>query len=77
MRNDLSSFEFDLLRKLIFGCGTPIHPVMLKNLLSKGYAENVFSQTRASDLGRARFLIGLSLYDRQKPAYEARWVEYR
>jgi hypothetical protein len=60
MRNDLSTFEFEWLRQLIFGSGTSISPIILKRLRDMGYAERVFSQTRASDLGRARLLVGLN-----------------
>ncbi len=70
MRNDLSTFEFDLLTQLIFNGNTSIPPLISERLRNMGYAERVFSETRASDLGRARFLIGLPIDDRQKSAYE-------
>ncbi len=77
MRNDLNTFEFDLLRQLIFGGSSAISPLISERLRNMGYAERVFSQTRASDLGRARLLIGLRPYDTQKSAYEAPWMENR
>lgn len=77
MRNDLSTFEFDLLKQLIFGGSTSISPMVSERLLNMGYAERVFSKTRASDLGRARFLTGLPNYDRQESVYEAPWMENR
>jgi len=77
MRNDLSTFEFHWLRQLIFGGSASIPPLISERLRNMGYAERVFSQTRASDLGRARFIIGVRLYERQKSTYKAPWMENR
>ncbi len=77
MRNDLSTFEFDWLRQLIFAGSTSIPLLISERLRDMGYAERVLSQTRASDLGRARYLIGVRLHERQKSAYEAPWMENR
>lgn len=77
MRNDLNTFEFALLKRLIFDGSASISPLLSERLRNMGYAERVFSQTRASDLGRARFLIGLLPHDTQKSVFQAPWMQNR
>ena len=54
MRNDLTKFELDWLFTVATCVRTAAPPCIAKRLRDLGYTEKIFSQTRASDLGRKR-----------------------
>ena len=56
MRNDLTEFELNWLLELAINGDAAVPLAISKRLRELGYAEQVFSQTRASDLGRERLL---------------------
>jgi hypothetical protein len=56
MRNDLTEFELDWLLELAMNGDAAVPSALLKRLRELGYAEQVFSQTQATDLGRERLL---------------------
>jgi len=56
MRNDLTEFELNWLLELAINGDAAVPPALLKRFRELGYAEQVFSQTQASDLGRERLL---------------------
>jgi len=56
MRNDLTEFELNWLLELAINGDAAVPPALLKRLRELGYAQQVFSRTQASDLGRERLL---------------------
>jgi hypothetical protein len=56
MRNDLTEFELNWLLELAMNGDAAVPSALLKRLRELGYAEQVFSETRATDLGRERLL---------------------
>ena len=56
MRNDLTEFELDWLLELAMNGDAAVPPALLTRLRDLGYAEQMFSQVQATDLGRERLL---------------------
>ena len=56
MRNDLTEFELDWLLELAMNGDAAVPPALLRRLRDLGYAEQMFSQVQATDLGRERLL---------------------
>ncbi|QIE25954.1 hypothetical protein SBC1_47730 (plasmid) [Caballeronia sp. SBC1] len=56
MCNDLTEFELNWLLELAINGDATVPAALLKRFRELGYAEQLFSQIQASDLGRERLL---------------------